>query len=276
VASKLARRDLDCASLQTSSFAAGSCRRAVEVSLMSMRRTGWAAAVALLLMAAALVAACGGGSDDGDDGGDGTGDGAASATPTSTVSDGGDASDGGGTAGDGECTVTMSGAMDESWTYPQAVTSFSTDYWLSDDALEAVADVSEESFDDQMARGAQIVTLFQLSCTDPTTFTDGVYMAVTNDTTRSEIPMEAGSYAITGGLVDATGPTGTVFAEAVFDSDETWETVPGSGGLEIASWESGDIEGTLSFDAHPRSDATQTLHVEASFHFVCQVWFDNC
>lgn len=186
---------------------------------------------------------------------------------------------------DDGCAITLTGARDEAWTYPQTIETFTTDYWFSDAYLEAVADTSEESFDAQMAQSAQIVTLLRIACVDSGTITsqgtylagrDGVNVAATSGTTRADIPAGPGSYAVAEGRLKLNGAAGTMFTEVVFEGDGRYETVPESGSLEIETWTSDHIEGSVTFDAVLRGDPAQMLHVEVTFAFGCQPWFDNC
>jgi hypothetical protein len=237
---------------------------------------------------AVLAAACGGGtSSPNSDGGATTvasqsttspesGDGATPATTTGVVA-GGD---------DGSCTVTTSGDRQDSWTFPQAVTSFSTDYWLSEENLRETVeflgeDIAGGSYDELVARGEPIITLLSISCSDPDNLIQGVLVTPGNATRAADLPMGPGSYPISGGLFDAGEvPAGAMIADFSVNEDELYGTLPDSGSLEITRWDLDRIEGSVSFDARQSfvdTDPKQvSVAVEFSFRCPGQGIFTRC
>lgn len=201
------------------------------------------------------------------------------AEPTTSAVDAGDAAP---PAGGGECTVTISGDRDESWTFEQATTSFSTDYWLAEEDLREVIefmgeDITGGSYDELVAAGMPIVTFLQISCSDPANLIQGALVTHTNATLSSDLPMGSGSYAISGGLFDADGPAGTVIADLSVNEDEVYGTIEGSGSLEVTRWDLDGIEGSFSFAAQEAFvDNPAEIEVAVSFSFVCSDWFSGC
>lgn len=253
-------------------------------------RSSWNGAAVLGLLLVILVSACGGNSDatpadetdttlvtapattaSGEDG---------SSAPTSAAAPD-DTSDPVPAAG-GECTVAISGDREESWTFGQAITSFSTDYWLGEEELREVIefmgeDITGGSFDELTASGVPIVTFLQISCSDPENLIQGALVTHTNATLTNDLPMGPGSYPITGGLFDADGPAGTMIADLSVNEDEIYGTVGGSGSLEISKWDRDSIEGSFSFAAREAFvDNAGEIEVTVSFSFVCREWFSGC
>jgi hypothetical protein len=182
----------------------------------------------------------------------------------------------------GGCTVAISGDRDESWTFEQAITSFSTDYWLDEEELREVIefmgeDITGGSYDELVESGVPIVTLLQISCSDPENLIQGALVTHTNATLTSDLPMGPGRYAISGGLFDADGPAGTMIADLSVDEDEIYGTIAGSGSLEVTQWDRERIEGSLSFAAREAFvDDPREIEVTVSFSFVCREWFSGC
>jgi hypothetical protein len=212
---------------------------------MHRRSARWTSlAIAALIP---LLAACGGDSG-GRDG--------ATSTAASTTTDGSSTSDGGGqpsASNDGsECTVTLAGDRDDTWTFPQAATSFSTDYWLSEEDLEETIEflgaAAGGTYDEIVERGDPI------------------------------IPMAPGSYPISGGLFDADGPAGTFIASLSVDEEVLYGTVDGSGSLEITRWDLEAIEGSFTFEVREAfaEDDPEEITVRVDFSFVCRDWFSGC
>ena len=119
------------------------------------------------LVALGLLASCGGSSTD-DETASGTSEPATTVVPVATSSAGTDSDDqpangtepevgtpttdvsssattvGASDNAQGTCTVTVTGDRVESWTFEQAVTSFSTNYWISEEQLRATVDALGE------------------------------------------------------------------------------------------------------------------------------------
>jgi hypothetical protein len=191
--------------------------------------------------------------------------------------------DGGTNGGQGTCTVTVTGDREESWTFEQAVTSFSTDYWMSEEQLRATVDALGEdvaggSYDEIVARGEPIITFLSLSCSNPETLLEGALIMHTDATRASDLPMASGSYPISGGLFDAaTGPAATMIADFAVADGEVYGTVADSGTLEITAWDGTRIEGTFSFAAQQTlADTPKDVHVDVTFSFVCEATMSGC
>jgi hypothetical protein len=242
---------------------------------MHRRSARWTSlAIAALIP---LLAACGGDSGGGD---------GATSTAASTTTDGSSTSDGGGqpsASNDGsECTVTLAGDRDDTWTFPQAATSFSTDYWFSEEDLEETIDflgtAADGTYDEIVERGDPIITFLQISCSDPDNLVQGALVTHTNTTVVSDIPMAPGSYPISGGLFDADGPAGTFIASLSVDDEVLYGTVDGSGSLEITRWDLEAIEGSFTFEVREAfaEDDPEEITVRVDFSFVCRDWFSGC
>jgi hypothetical protein len=182
----------------------------------------------------------------------------------------------------GTCTVVLTGDREETWTFPQAITSFSTDYWLSEEDLRETVeflgeDITGGSYEDLVARGEAIITWLQVACSDPDNLIQGALVAPTNATRASDLPMGPGTYPISGGLFDADGPAGTMIADVTVNEDELYGTVAGSGALEITRWDLERIEGTYTFAARQAfADEPMEIDVAVTFSFGCASWFSGC
>lgn len=186
------------------------------------------------------------------------------------------------TPGGGECTVTITGDREEVWTFEQAITSFSTDYWLSEEDLRSTVEfLGEEitggSYEEITGRGEPIITFLQISCSDPDNLIQGALVLPTNATRATDLPMGPGTYPISGGLFDADGEVRTMIADVSVNEDEVYGTAPGSGSLEITRWDLDGIVGSFSFAAREAFvDDPQDIEVMVQFSFVCREWFSGC
>lgn len=184
--------------------------------------------------------------------------------------------------GGGECTVTITGAREEAWTFKQALTSFSSDYWLSEADLRDTADFLGEdimggSYDDLVARGEAIITFLQVGCSDPENLIQGAVVAHTNATRADDLPMGTGTYPISGGLFDADGPAGTMIADLSVSEDDLYGTIPGTGTLEITRWDRDAIQGRFSFAARQAFvDDPEEIAVTVTFFFECTASYSGC
>lgn len=118
--------------------------------------------------------------DDSLAGGADTTEAATETTETSApVSGGGDG---------GECTINVSGDLEETIVYPQSAFTFASDYWASEEELREVIeffgeDNSGGSYEEIVASGEPILGWFMFNCVDPDDPGSGVVVLPTNDTT---------------------------------------------------------------------------------------------
>lgn len=198
---------------------------------------------------------------------------------TSTTSGGGTTATKG---SDGSCTVEVTGDKELTWMFNQNISSFSTDYWLSEDDLRSTVDFigaenMEGTYDELVASGKPIITFFQVSCFNPDDPIQGALVTMTNATAATDIPMAPATYLISGGIFDADGPAGTAISEFDVSSDELYGTIGGSGSLVITRWDSTRIEGSYSFDAKESFvDDPRNVHVMVTFSFACAGFHTKC
>lgn len=181
----------------------------------------------------------------------------------------------------GECTLTLSGDIEESWTFPQTVLSFSSDHWLTEEEQrQVVATLGEEiaggTYEEIIGRGEPVVNFFAFGCTDPDDPLLGAVAFATNATVADQIPMGPGSHPISGGILDADGPAGTMIADFGL-SDVIFRTVADSGSVEITQWDGTGLQGSFSFDASETFvDTLRTIHVEGVFDYGCSKVYGLC
>jgi hypothetical protein len=188
-------------------------------------------------------------------------------------------------AAGGTCTVTVTGDREESWTFSQDFTSFSSDYWISEEDLRETVeflgeDIAEGSYEEIVARGEPIVTFLQVSCSNPDNLAQGALVLPGNATLAADLPMGPGVYPISGGLFSAADvAAGEMIANfGVAEEDELYGTVAGSGSLEIARWDRDRIEGSFSFDAQQTfvDENPKQVSVTVQFSFVCAATAGGC
>jgi hypothetical protein len=240
-----------------------------------------------------LTAACGGESiSTAGDGPSSTGSSDQSTGTEPTTAGGGDTttttestSDTAAVTEGGTCTVTVTGDREESWTFAQEITSFSSDYWISEEDLRGTIDFLGEdiaggSYDEIVARGEPIITFLQVSCSNPDDLVEGALVLPGNATRATDLPMGPGVYPITGGLFGADEvAAGTMVASfGVADEDELYGTIADSGSLEITRWDLDGIEGSFSFDAQQAfvDENPKQVSVTVQFSFVCTAQFSGC
>jgi hypothetical protein len=153
----------------------------------------------------------------------------------------------------GECTITVSGDVEDTIVYPQSVFTFTSDYWATEDELREIVEFMGEdnvgrSYDELVSRGEPIIGWFIYNCVDPDDPAGGVIVLPTNGTSPQQFPMGPGTYEVSGGLFDATGPVATVISNFGVSSEEQFDPVPGSGELTISRWDTEALEGTITFD----------------------------
>lgn len=263
-----------------------------------MMRSNRGRAGVVLVVSMILAAACGGESTaTAGDGPTTTTPSDEAAAPESTAGGGGEATttaasttdaadtDAAAATTGGTCTVTVTGDRQESWTFGQDLTSFSTDYWISEDDLRATIDFLGEditggSYDEIVARGEPIVTFLSLSCSNPDNLVEGALVTPGNATRAADLPMGPGVYPISGGLFSAEDvAAGAMIANfGVAEEDELYGTIADSGSLEITRWDLDGIEGSFSFDAQQTfvDENPKQVSVSVQFSFICADWFSGC
>lgn len=188
-----------------------------------------------------------------------------------------------GSADLGSCTITVTGDIELTETFEQDVFSIVTDFWLTEDdaqdSFEFMKDEgSTETYDDRVASGQPVISWFAFSCaeepgTDPT-----VLAYPTNATTRDQFPMAPGSYPVSGGTSSADGPAGTYVVNLFVEGDVVFEPVPGSGTLDIETWDSTRVTGTMTFDAAEAGleSGDRQVSVQVGFDFLCTHFHSSC
>ena len=175
----------------------------------------------------------------------------------------------------GTCMVSVSGDVEESWTFEQNPTSFSSDYWLSEETLREIAAEFDEDYDELVAAGKPALLLFQVACQDASDNLTGVLFTQANEATTNDVPMGPGTYPISDSLLgDVPTEFGASFAP---NGDDLFAAVPGTGAVEITHWDTTRIEGSAAFDAVERfADSPREVHVELTFRYVCTDFYTGC
>ncbi|MCZ7533637.1 MAG: hypothetical protein M5U23_09555 [Acidimicrobiia bacterium] len=180
----------------------------------------------------------------------------------------------------GECTVTVSGDLEGSWTYPQTrLNNFSSDYWTTEqEEREALSifdsDNSRGTYEEIIARGEPIVTFFTLGCGPDDDMGVGAALFSTEATVADQMPMGPGSYPISGDAFDlANGPPQTMMAFFTPESepDSIWNVLD-AGSVEITKWDGTEVRGTFSLDAAESEafvDNPRSIHVDGTFDYLC-------
>lgn len=182
----------------------------------------------------------------------------------------------------GSCTVEVTGDFEISWNFSESVFSVSTDYWMSEDDLRQTVellgeDIAGGSYDELVSRGQPIVTFLTLTCVDEAAPGVGAQITHTNLTEREDLPMGPGTYEISGGMLDADGPGGTMIVSYTGGPDELYEPIPGSGSLVITRWDVSVIEGNYTFEAtEVFTDAPRHISVSVVFSHTCREWHSGC
>ncbi len=183
-------------------------------------------------------------------------------------------------SGDRGCHVDVTGGLEVSWDSPDDNAAITTDYWYSEEELlQQIEFLAEEGTDpatelaNALETGEPIFSLLLMNCSEP----DGGSLSFTHSsaTTRSAMPMAAGSYPISGGFLSgADSPSGTISVLVVMpgeaEADAIW--VPeGEGTFEITSWDNAAIEGTFTFPvAESLVDAPRQATVNGTFAYTCK------
>ncbi len=173
----------------------------------------------------------------------------------------------------GGCTVEVTGDVTTSWTGPNDLSAFTTDYWYTEEELEQqfgmFGDTTEGTFDEVLAAGGQIFTFFLFNCSGPNG--ELVNLSVSTNATRADFPFGPGTYAITGGMFsgDEMGANEFSMLFAINDTD-VWG-LDGTGTVTIASWDGSRLTGTFAFDAAESFVTTpRHLSVSGAFEVTCQ------
>ncbi|MEA2022947.1 MAG: hypothetical protein U9N79_01510, partial [Actinomycetota bacterium] len=197
-------------------------------------------------------------------------------TTTTGATDGSNTDDGA-APGSGECTVVVTGDREDTWMFEGGVNrvGIATDYWFSDEAMQAAVEELGGSYDEFVAKGEPLVSFLSIWCSasdDPMEPGQGVDVRATNATRSADLAMGPGSYAIVGGggVIDE-GPAGTMVADVMLVEDEIYETIVDSGSLEISRWDMAGIEGSFSFVAVEMfAEDPKEIQVAVQFSLVCE------
>ncbi|MBI5158075.1 MAG: hypothetical protein HZA58_08715 [Acidimicrobiia bacterium] len=173
----------------------------------------------------------------------------------------------------GGCTVEVTGDATATWTGPNDLSAFTSDYWYTEDELEQqfgmFGDPTEGTFDETLAAGGQIFTFFLFNCSGPNG--ELVNLTVSADATRADFPFGPGTYAITGGMFsgDEMGADEFSMLFAMNDTD-VWG-LDGAGTVTIAEWNGSRLAGSFTFNARESFvDTPRHLAVTGSFEVTCQ------
>ena len=203
-------------------------------------------------------------------------------TTTTGATDGSTADDGTAPRG-GECTVVVTGDREDTWTFDAGTNrvGIATDYWFSDEALQAAVEELGGSYDEFVAKGEPLVSFLSIWCSesdDPVEPGQGVDVRATNATRAADLAMGPGSYPIAGGGgVINEGPAGTMVADVMLIEDEIYETIADSGSLEISRWDMAGIEGSFSFAALEMFvEDPKELKVAVQFSLSCETPWHTC
>jgi len=216
----------------------------------------------LLLGLAMVVGACG---DD---------DGGLVATTAGSVTTVGDGTTATSTATvGGGCTVEVTGDVSTSWTGPNDVSAFTTDYWYTEDELEQqfgiFGDPTAGTFDEVFGAGGPIFTFFLFNCTGPNG--EAMNLTVSADATRADFPFGPGTYAITGGVFSGDEMGADEFAVLFAPNDTDFWGLDGTGTVTIAEWDGSRLTGTFAFNAREAFVTTpRLLAVTGAFEVTCQ------
>lgn len=218
-----------------------------------------------------LVAGCG------DDAATTTTEPGASAASTTTVGPG--ASDATtstavGPGGAGGCEVSVTGDVTESWTGPDDLSAFTSDYWYTEEELRQQFDFlglgAERTFEDLTAAGEPVFTFFLFNCSGPGG--ELVSAFVSDATRRSDLPMGPGEYVIaSGGLLGAADAAPAEFSVilGISDVESVWATEGGT--FTIEAWDGESVRGSFAFAASEvLTETPRSVSVTGTFTVTCQ------
>jgi hypothetical protein len=188
----------------------------------------------------------------------------------------------GGETGGGECTITVTGGVEDTIVHAQSVFTFTSDHWTSEEDLRELVEFMGEdnvggSYEEMVERGEPIVGWFLYNCVDPDDPSSGVIVYATNETGPDQFPMGPGTYEVSGGLFDAVGPVATVVSNFGVSAEEQFDPVPGSGELVISRWDTETLEGTIAFDGIESfaEGEPREINVMVEFTVICSPQFHS-
>jgi len=173
--------------------------------------------------------------------------------------------------GPGGCTVMVTGDLETSWTGPDGMSAFTSDYWYTEDELRSqwgfIGDPNIP-FDTAFASGQQIVSLFLGNCAGPSSELVSMFASVT--ATSESLPFGPGEYILVAGLFAAEEQPGNQLTTLLsMDKDTVW-VQEGEGTLTITAWDHHHVQGTFTLNAVERfSDTDRHATVTGSFDFTC-------
>jgi|SRR3990170_849049 len=173
----------------------------------------------------------------------------------------------------GGCTVEATGTDPNSWTGPNDISAFTTDYWYTDDELrqqwDFLGDPTQGTFEEVVASGRPVFTFFLFNCQGPDQALVTLY--VSDSTTRADFPVGPGTYPIStgffGGAEARPAEFGVLYSP---NSTEVW-SLDGEGTLNITEWNGERLVGNFAFDAVEEfSESPGSVSVTGAFEITCQ------
>ncbi len=170
------------------------------------------------------------------------------------------------------CTVEVTGSDPTSWVGPDGTSAFTTDYWYTEEELREqwgfIGDPTRGTFDEVMASGSPVFTLFLFNCQGPDQALVSFYLGDTS--TRADLAFGPGSYVVAGqsfGTSLNPGEFAVIFAP---NSTELW-AIDGQGTINITEWSGEHLVGDFSFNAVEQfSDSPGSVVVTGTFALTCQ------
>ncbi|MEK7252005.1 MAG: hypothetical protein AAB198_01945 [Actinomycetota bacterium] len=174
---------------------------------------------------------------------------------------------------DGGCAVEATGTDPISWTGPNDISAFTTDYWYTEDELrqqwEFVGDPTLGAFEERIASGLPVFTFFLFNCQGTEQALVSLY--VSDATTRTDFPLGPGTYPIRAGFFGG-GDLGPAEFAVIFspNATEVWG-FDGEGVLNITEWSGERVVGNFAFNVVEQfSDTPGSVSVLVSFEMTCQ------
>lgn len=173
----------------------------------------------------------------------------------------------------GGCAVEATGTDPISWTGPNDISAFTTDYWYTEGELrqqwEFVGNPTLGTFEERIASGLPVFTFFLFNCEGPEQALVSLY--VSDATTRTDFPLGPGTYPIRAGFFGG-GDLGPAEFAAIFspNATEVWG-FDGEGALNITEWSGERVVGNFAFNVVEQfSDTPGSVSVLVSFEMTCQ------
>lgn len=174
----------------------------------------------------------------------------------------------------GGCEVSVTGDVTESWTGPDDLSAFTSDYWYTEEELRQQFDFlglgAERTFEDLTAAGEPVFTFFLFNCSGPGG--ELVSAFVSDATRRSDLPMGPGEYVIaSGGLLGAADAAPAEFSVilGISDVETVWATEGGT--FTIESWDGESVRGSFAFAASEvLTETPRSVSVTGTFTVTCQ------